>query len=181
MSSARKEQRNQRTAPLHEFIFFHKISSLLTSLASCRMSRRSASFISSFAGIKRSRATKGCAPIHLRCFSKSSSVLHDSFSSSSSSPSSSLSSSNSWRKAQLEEVENKFSKKADEDNETRIVEREEDLQQMWRDMESRVTRRKTLTAEQRGGKVGRRNIRRTDEDTWLDAGLYNKEDNASKK
>jgi hypothetical protein len=42
-------------------------------------------------------------------------------------------------------------------------------------MERRVLQRKSLTAEQRGcgGKIGRQNIKLTDEDTWLEAGLYN--------
>ena len=48
----------------------------------------------------------------------------------------------------------------------------EDVQPMWKEMESRVTRRRSLTLEQRGGKTGRRNVRRSDEDVWLEAGVY---------
>lgn len=43
-------------------------------------------------------------------------------------------------------------------------------------MESRVTRRKPVTIEQAGGKTGRRNIRPTDEEAWLQAGLYSEDD-----
>jgi hypothetical protein len=43
---------------------------------------------------------------------------------------------------------------------------------MWKEMESRLTRRRSLTLEQRGGKSGRRNVRRRDEDVWLEAGVY---------
>jgi hypothetical protein len=47
------------------------------------------------------------------------------------------------------------------------------LQPMWKDMERRVTRRKPVTIRQAGPKVGRRNVRPTDEEAWLQAGLYN--------
>lgn len=46
---------------------------------------------------------------------------------------------------------------------------------MWKEMESRVTRRRSLSLEQRGGVSGRRNIRRSDEDEWLEAGVYDSE------
>ena len=39
-------------------------------------------------------------------------------------------------------------------------------------MESRVTKRRSLTLAQRNGAVGRANIRKTDEDVWLEEGLY---------
>ncbi|KAL7543826.1 hypothetical protein ACHAXR_013219 [Thalassiosira sp. AJA248-18] len=48
----------------------------------------------------------------------------------------------------------------------------EDVQPMWKEMESRVTRRRSLTLEQSGGKSGRRNVRKSDEDMWLEAGVY---------
>lgn len=48
----------------------------------------------------------------------------------------------------------------------------EDVQPMWKEMESRVTRRRSLTIEQRDGVSGRRNVRRSDEDVWLEAGVY---------
>ena len=43
---------------------------------------------------------------------------------------------------------------------------------MWQQMESRVTRRRPLTLEERGGVSGPRNVRRSDEDLWLAAGVY---------
>ena len=48
----------------------------------------------------------------------------------------------------------------------------EDVQPMWKEMESRVTRRRSLTIEQRDGVSGRRNVRKSDEDVWLEAGVY---------
>lgn len=51
----------------------------------------------------------------------------------------------------------------------------EDVQPMWKEMESRVTRRRSLTLDQRGGVSGRRNVRRSDEDVWLEAGVYDGE------
>lgn len=48
----------------------------------------------------------------------------------------------------------------------------EDVQPMWKQMESRVTRRRSFTLEQRGGVSGRRNVRKSDEDVWLQAGVY---------
>ena len=55
------------------------------------------------------------------------------------------------------------------------VKSDDDVQQMWRNMESRVTKRRPLTLEQRQGKTGRRNVKKTDEDAWLEAGLYDDE------
>ncbi len=55
------------------------------------------------------------------------------------------------------------------------INNDEDVQPMWKDMESRVTRRKTITVQEakiRGKSIGRRNIRKTDEEAWMDAGLY---------
>ena len=52
------------------------------------------------------------------------------------------------------------------------IKSDDDVQQMWRQMESRVLRRRMLTVEQRGSKVGRRNVRKTEEDFWLEAGMY---------
>jgi hypothetical protein len=52
------------------------------------------------------------------------------------------------------------------------VESEEDLQPMWSSMESRVKNRRSRTKEQLGGKTGRRNIKRTDEEMRLEAGFY---------
>jgi hypothetical protein len=55
---------------------------------------------------------------------------------------------------------------------------DDEVQQTWKDMESRVVRRRTMDlseAKAKGKKVGRRNVRKTDEEVWLDAGLYDEE------
>jgi len=79
-----------------------------------------------------------------------------------------------WRKSQLDQLEQKFNTTTSTPS---VIDRDEDVQPMWKDMESRVTKRKSLTMEERTRKqqpIGRRNIRPTDEDAWLDAGLYDK-------
>jgi len=84
-------------------------------------------------------------------------------------------SSHSWRKDQLEKLEQRLrpNKDSNTSDDILLIERDEDVQPMWKAMESRVIKRKSLTVEQLGAaKVGRRNIRLTDEDTWLEAGLY---------
>jgi hypothetical protein len=53
-----------------------------------------------------------------------------------------------------------------------IIDNYEDVQPMWKGMESRVTKRAALTLEQRGGVSGRRNVRKSEEDMWLESGLY---------
>jgi hypothetical protein len=74
-----------------------------------------------------------------------------------------------WRKVQLDRLR----KNLEQRNELPVViEKDDDLQPMWKDMESRVVRRRTLTIEQAGGRVGRANIRPTDEESWLKAGMY---------
>lgn len=86
---------------------------------------------------------------------------------------SSLAASMQWRRTQIDKLESKFDNKNDGDDDTPDITTDEELQPMWRDMESRVTRRRSLTAAERGpGKVGRRNIRKSDEDVWLASGLY---------
>jgi hypothetical protein len=60
------------------------------------------------------------------------------------------------------------------------IDKYEDVQPMWRGMESRVTKRKSLTLTQRGGVSGRRNVRRSDEDMWLEAGVYDDDDDKDK-
>jgi len=57
----------------------------------------------------------------------------------------------------------------------------EDVQPMWKEMESRVTRRRSLTLEERGGLSGRRNVRKSEEDMWLEAGVYEDSDDESLK
>jgi hypothetical protein len=91
---------------------------------------------------------------------------------------SSSSSSSSWRRQQLDQIENKFT---DTEPKQYAVNRDDDLQPEWRALESRVIKRRTLTPEQRGGKIGRSNIRRGEEDVWLENGLYdNKEESTSR-
>lgn len=74
-----------------------------------------------------------------------------------------------WRKHQLDTLTAKF------DEEPLIIENDEDLQPTWKEMESRVLRRRSLSVEEAKGKTGRRNIRPTDEDKWLQAGLYDED------
>ena len=51
-------------------------------------------------------------------------------------------------------------------------------------MESRVTKRRSLTLQQlkqRGGISGRQNIRKSEEDFWEKAGVYDKEETPKDK
>ena len=73
-----------------------------------------------------------------------------------------------WRKQQLDKLEQRFSTEKPAPS----VGSDEEVQPMWKEMESRVTNRRPLTAAQRGGRVGRKNVRTTDEDIWLKEGLY---------
>jgi hypothetical protein len=81
--------------------------------------------------------------------------------------SSASSASTEWRKKQLDKLENKF-----QESEPLTIESEEDLQPMWKSMESRVKNRRPRTKEELGGRTGRTNIKRTDEEMWLQEGLY---------
>ncbi len=105
----------------------------------------------------------------------------------------SLHASSEWRKNQLSKVTQKFDehqndgsdenlRKDDVDKEEKtIINSDDDLQPMWRAMESRVLNKRTMTIEEAKRKqkpVGRRGLRRTDEEAWLEAGLY---DNGDKK
>ena len=63
----------------------------------------------------------------------------------------------------------------DETRQPLEINNDEDVQQTWKDMESRVTRRRSMTlaeAKFNGKSVGRKNLRKTDEEAWLEAGLY---------
>jgi len=91
-----------------------------------------------------------------------------------SSSSSTASSSIEWRKIQLEKLSQKFTAPA------QAVESEDDVQPMWKEMESRVTKRRPLTKAQRGGRVGRINVRKTDEEIWLQEGLYDEQQEEKK-
>ena len=83
-----------------------------------------------------------------------------------------------WRKASLDQLERKFA--AEGIDTFRLIQSDTDLQPEWKSMESRVTNRRTLTKEETGGKTGRSNIRQTEEDVWLESGLYHMEDSESK-
>jgi hypothetical protein len=73
-----------------------------------------------------------------------------------------------WRKKQLEKLEKKFTEPSE-------IESDEELQPEWSAMESRVTNRRSRTLKETGGKSGRINVRKTDEDIWLQEGLYDDE------
>jgi hypothetical protein len=102
-----------------------------------------------------------------------------------------LEASTRWKRDQLNSISDKFLgdsqiKVADEKSQRQQqqpqqqrqplqITNDDEVQPMWRDMESRVLRRKSVTMAEaltKGMKIGRRNIRNTDEDVWLDAGLY---------
>ena len=53
-----------------------------------------------------------------------------------------------------------------------------EIQPMWKDMESRVVRRRSMSiseALQKGKKSGRGNVGKTDEEVWLKAGMYDED------
>mmetsp|Transcript_16316 Transcript_16316/g.26800 ORF Transcript_16316/g.26800 Transcript_16316/m.26800 type:complete len:161 (+) Transcript_16316:175-657(+) len=87
-----------------------------------------------------------------------------------------------WKRNQYQKLEDKFNKLSPTDTqnlEPLNIDNYEDVQPMWKEMESRVTRRRSLTLEQlkqRGGMSGRRNIRKSEEDYWEKAGVYDKEE-----
>lgn len=108
-----------------------------------------------------------------------------------------LSTTNEWRKHQLDKLEKQFDGNkqaavaADKNNsESKAhvlnIANDEDLQPMWKQMESRVKNRRSYRLG--GGrpgrenlKVGRRNVRQTEEDVWLQQGLYDDISEGSEK
>jgi len=76
-----------------------------------------------------------------------------------------------WRKQQLDRLERKFDIGVVQEPQQEI-DSDEDLQPMWQQLERRVKNRRSLTAAERGGRTGRANVKRTDEDFWLEEGLY---------
>jgi iron uptake system EfeUOB component EfeO/EfeM len=80
-----------------------------------------------------------------------------------------------WRKSKLDQLERKFAG----DSIKATIQSDVELQPEWKAMESRVTKRRTLTVEERQGKTGRTNIRRTEEDVWMENGLYSSDDKKS--
>lgn len=90
----------------------------------------------------------------------------------------SSSSSLSWRKEQLDKLLAK--RKVTEPAQT--IQNDDDLQPMWQAMERRVKNRPLPRNEE--GKSGRANIKKTEEDIWLEQGLYdhlNKEEGEDTK
>jgi len=86
---------------------------------------------------------------------------------------------NKWRKQQLDKLEKKFQPPSATTAEVESsVQDDEDLQPMWKDMESRVKNRRSRTLAENKGKIGRTNVRKTDEDVWLEQGLYDDIDDA---
>ena len=83
-----------------------------------------------------------------------------------------------WRKRQLDKIERKFQKQEKKQKEEVClqIDNEDDLQPMWKEMEGRVTKRKLRTLQDTRGKTGRMNVTKTDEDVWLQEGLYNNYD-----
>jgi hypothetical protein len=90
-----------------------------------------------------------------------------------------------WRKQQLQKLQQKFSNENNSishsnNNNSSIlfIDSEEELQPQWKEMESRVTRRKPRSVQQTidGRPVkrptGRMNVRKTDEDVWAQEGMY---------
>jgi len=81
-----------------------------------------------------------------------------------------------WRKQQLDKLEEKFTSSSPSFSEPSVhVDNDEDLQPMWKQMESRVIRRRPRTIEEMGGRTGRKNVKKTDEEMWLSEGLYDNE------
>ena len=70
------------------------------------------------------------------------------------------------------ENESKHTSSSKQQLEPLNIDNYDDVQPMWKEMESRVTRRRSLTLEQRGGVSGRRNVRKSEEDYWAQAGVY---------
>ena len=86
----------------------------------------------------------------------------------------SLQASLNWKKNQFDTITNKFQKKNSDDDDIVVINNDDELQDTWKQMESRVTRRRLPPKSNERGitKVGRRNIRKSEEDEWLKAGLY---------
>jgi len=100
-----------------------------------------------------------------------------------------------WKRKHYQTIEDKFQSNKDTTNTTNTstncnesdtnqstksdeplsIESYEDVQPMWKEMESRVTKRRSLTLDERKGVSGRRNVRKSDEDVWLANGVYDDE------
>lgn len=98
-------------------------------------------------------------------------------------PKSFLKSEADWKRNQFDKITEKFGETRNKEKEPTpirkiqhpsvTIENDEDLQPMWKDMESRVTKRRLPPRmSSNTKKIGRSNVRKSDEDAWLDAGLY---------
>jgi hypothetical protein len=58
-----------------------------------------------------------------------------------------------------------------------MIQHDDDLQPTWKEMESRVKNRRTRSLEENQGRLGRENVKKTDEEEWLRAGLYTNNNN----
>ena len=88
-----------------------------------------------------------------------------------------------WKRQQYEKIERRFRPDREDDERPKPlqIDNYEDVQPAWREMESRVTKRRSLTLEERQGVSGRRNVRKSDEDVWLHAGVYNSSTNSNEE
>lgn len=76
-----------------------------------------------------------------------------------------------WRKIQLDHLQDKFQ------NDT--VKDDDQLQSNWKEMESRVTRRPPPKKSLDNKPTGRNNIKKTDEEIWLQQGMYDNDDSTT--
>jgi hypothetical protein len=76
---------------------------------------------------------------------------------------------NQWCKQQLEALQRKFTK-------VETIQNNEELQPMWKEMEGRLTQRRSRTLAEIRGITGRQNTSRTDEEVWLAKGMCREED-----
>jgi len=81
-----------------------------------------------------------------------------------------------WRKNQLSKLERKFLSNEESLEE---IDNDDDVQPMWQAMEGRVTNRRSMSMEEareKGRVTGRKNIRKTEEEYWLEEGVYDDDD-----
>ena len=85
-----------------------------------------------------------------------------------------------WRKLQLDRLERKFARNHDGEQGfypvPPVITDDDNLQTMWKNMESRVKNRRPRETVDAGDKRGRQNLKKTDEEVWLKEGLYNHSD-----
>jgi len=103
-----------------------------------------------------------------------------------------------WKRNQHRKIEEKFRQPPKKEDENDVAEKDaniensstqrpeplaidnyDEVQPMWIAMEGRVTKRQSLTLDQRGGVSGRRNVRKSEEDMWLEAGVYDSDKSKS--